>query len=343
VGSSMHAQSSVEWQRDVPDGSWDRQLMSRGGNFLQSTHWGAFRMALGQTVFFGQGDGWQCVALVQRAHRVMRLYCPYGPVAEDRASFERAVAGLRQLAHREGAIFARTEPIAPITETDLRQLGHKPALKSMQPAHTWVQDLTKSREALFNEFSANNRNRYRGAAKKGISITQSTTPGDVGILLRMLHDVADRVGAKMHDDEYFRIMAEVIMGRDAATLYVAWHEGEPVAASLAFDTSTTRFYAYSGNAVRARKLHPGAPLLATMILDAKDRGQRTFDFCGAAPPDEPDHPWAGFTQFKQSFGGEYRTFLGTWEAAFSPLYHAYRSTYKISNLFTGSDDTPVSA
>ena len=54
------------------------------------------------------------------------------------------------------------------------------------------------------------------------------------------------------------------------------------------------------------------------LLDAHDAGIRTADLFGLAPPDEPNHPWAGFSAFKRSFGGEDVTHLGTWERDIVP-------------------------
>jgi lipid II:glycine glycyltransferase (peptidoglycan interpeptide bridge formation enzyme) len=329
----------MEWRRDVPDGSWDTQLFERGGHFLQGTHWGAFHQTMGRTVFFGQGDGWQCLALVERAHRVTRLYCPYGPVADSRESFLVANAELQKLAKREGAIFVRTEPLAPVTQQDLGQLGHKPALQNIQNVLTWVQDLTKPRDVLMSEFSATHRRYFNTAAKRGLRITTSVDPADIRIFLLAIRDLAKNNGMRPHDDAYYQAMADVLMPRDAARLYVAWHQDEPVATALAFDSPTTRYYAHAAGFREARKLHPGIPLMATMIFDAQERGQQTFDFVGVAPPGEPDHPWAGFTRFKQSFGGEYRHYLGTWEIASSPLYHGYRSAYKINHMLAGRKRT----
>ncbi len=163
------------------------------------------------------------------------------------------------------------------------------------------------------EFAANVRNRWRNAYKKDVSVTRSDDPADVEVLLKMLADVSSHTGITNHSDDYYRRQAQVLMEREAAALYVTRHGDEPIAASIVFDSPTTRYYTHSGSLLEARKLHSGTVMLATMMLDAQERGQQVFDFVGAAPKDEPDHPWAGFTEFKQSFGGRYRQYLGTWE------------------------------
>jgi lipid II:glycine glycyltransferase (peptidoglycan interpeptide bridge formation enzyme) len=309
----MSVDASWSW-RSEPGDSWDEQLFGRGGPFLQSTHWAAFQRSGGREVFFGAGPGWQCLAVIERAGENARIYCPYGPVADDAEAFAAAVTALRALGDEHRVLFIRSEPWAPVERHDVLALGYAPARRNLQPGLTWVQDLRgKSHDGLLGEFSANNRNRYRNAHKKGLTVTASTDPADVEILLAMVHDVARNNGITPHDDDYYRRQAGTLAGRGAATLYVTRHHDRPVAAAIVFDSPTTRYYAHSGSLLEARALHPGAVMLATMVLDARERGQEVFDFVGAAPASEPDHPWAGFTRFKQSFGGRYREYLGTWE------------------------------
>ncbi|GLH99447.1 methicillin resistance protein [Phytohabitans aurantiacus] len=309
----MSLSLSTPWQHVISDEAWDRRLFTHGGHFLQSSHWAAFQRANGREVYFGSGDDWQCMTVVERAGENARLYCPYGPVATTAEGLAEAMRALLDLGRQEKALFIRTEPNAPVTRDDLIALGHQPAKRNMQPGLTWIQDLRKTRDELIGEFAANIRNRWRNAYKKDITVASSTDPADVAILLDMIHDVANNTGMKPHDDEYYQRQAAALMERDAATIYVTRHGDRPIAASIVYDSPTTRYYAHSGSLLDARNLHPGTVMLATMVLDARERGQTTFDFVGAAPKDEPDHPWAGFTMFKQSFGGQYREYLGTWE------------------------------
>ncbi|MFI5916413.1 lipid II:glycine glycyltransferase FemX [Dactylosporangium sp. NPDC051541] len=324
----MSRHSSVSWRNEVPGQSWDDELFARGGHFLQSTHWATFNKWLGRKLFFGRGPGWQCFAILERTNKVTRLFCPYGPVADSLESYQLATTQLRALAKDEGAMFVRVEPWAPVTKADLERLMHTPALRDIHPSLVFQQDLTKPREQILREMSKNNRQRYRNAAKNGVRVDASHDPSDVEHLLMVVHEVAAHNHIVQPPDDYFRTMVSVLLPRDAATLYIARHHGEPVSAALVFDGPTTRHVAHSGSLHSHRNAHPGAIMRATMMLDAQERGLKTFDSLGVAPPGEPDHPWAGVTTFKLSFGGDYRYYLGTWELPASPLYYAYRSVYR---------------
>ena len=51
---------------------------------------------------------------------------------------------------------------------------------------------------------------------------------------------------------------------------------------------------------------------------------------GDEPPDQPDHPWSGFTQFKRSFGGMLLTRAGTWDLPVRPwLYRTWSAAQRL--------------
>ncbi len=318
----------MEWHKGIPDATWDKHLFASGGHFLQSSHWAAFQAALDQSVFYAEGKDWQCLAILEASRTGRRLYCPYGPTAQSNKALGDAFTSLHRLAREHKALFVRVEPMLPVVRVGLASLGLKPALKDIQPAQTWVQHLNKSLDELLADFTPTNRNLYRTAANKGLTFRASHDPADITIFLTMIHDVAANTGMQPHSDHYYQTMAKVLLPRKAAKIYIAEHKGAPVGAAIVFDSPTTRYYAHAGNLFEARKLHPGSPLLATMIFDAKKQGQATFDFVGISPLGQDNHPWNGFSKFKRSFGGEYRAYRGTWELPAHPLYRLYRGVYQ---------------
>ena len=60
------------------------------------------------------------------------------------------------------------------------------------------------------------------------------------------------------------------MPQGAAVLYIARLEGEPIGASLVYDSDDTRTYAHAATDQTHRKLSAGIPLVVTMIMDAND-------------------------------------------------------------------------
>lgn len=323
----------TQWQQGIPDQAWDKQLFAQDGHFTQSSHWAAVQKALGHRVYFAQGAGWQCLAVVEKGQLGSRLYCPYGPTVKSSAALDLCLSSLKQLAKQLGVAYIRVEPQGKLTPVQLKARGFKPAPKDTQPKFTWVKDLGKPDEQLLSEMTSTNRNLHNTAAKKGISLKESRSIGDLNIFLDMIHEVAKLTGIKPHSDKEFEAIASTLIPRGAAKLYFAIHQNKPLASALVYDSPNTRYYAHAANYHAARKLHPGSPLLTRMILDAKQNGQKQFDFFGIAPPDQPGHRWAGFSRFKQSFGGHQKEFLGTWELPVRPMrYAAYRLAHKAKSI-----------
>jgi lipid II:glycine glycyltransferase (peptidoglycan interpeptide bridge formation enzyme) len=312
------------WQQIVP-ADWQTKQRKLGAHFLQSAEWGAFQHAYGHKIFYCIGDGWSWLATVETGKLGSRLYCPYGPTAASPKALAEALQALQACAKSEHLAYVRVEPQGSLDEQSLRSLGLRPAHRTIQPRYTFVKNLTKNDDDLMAEMSATNRNLYRTAGKKGITFRTSTNPADISIFLEMMHEVATKNDITIHADHYYQVMAEVLMPFKALILYIADLEGQPVASSIVLDDTTTRYYAHAASKASARKLHPGTPLVAHMIFDAKAAGKQAFDFYGIAPPDQPNHRWAGFTQFKQSFGGQIVDMHGTWELGINkPIYAAYK-------------------
>lgn len=296
-------------------------------HFLQSEPWQHFQQALGRAPLLDSGDGWSYTAYLEKGAGNTRLYTPYGPVIDSPEAFAEALVSLKKLANEHGATFLRIEPTYPLTPDFLRQNGFKPVTyQQLNPTHTLVIDLSKSENDILAQMSQNSRNLTRNYAKKGLTITQSQDPKDITILTSLLQGVAARNSITPHSDDYFKKQAEVLLPLGAAHLFYVSHQDQPIAAALVYDSPTTRYYAHAAADDAFRKLSAGTALVGQMILEAKSRGLSQFDLYGIAPPDQPSHPWSGFTKFKKSFGGDIVTYGGTWDLPLKPLaYRAYRS------------------
>lgn len=300
-------------------------------NFLQTTAWARFQQELGFPVFEHQGTDYSYLAILQRNAAGPYLYCPYGPEAEGIRQLNSAIDSLQQLAADQGARFIRIEPVPAGAHSSLekvaaalRRAGFRHAPRDIQPARSWLVDLTEPEDDLLRGMKSTNRNLHRNIQKKGVTFSSSNDPADVDILLRFLHQVAEQSQFKPQDDAYLQTAAKMLMPDGHATLYFAALDEEPIGAAMVYDSADTRTYAHAALDGRYRKLSAGIPMVVRMILDAKAKGLKTFDMWGIAPDDEPDHPWAGFSYFKKSFGGAPVQHPGTWDLPVNkPVYAAY--------------------
>lgn len=111
------------------------------------------------------------------------------------------------------------------------------------------------------------------------------------------------------------------------------HKPEVLAAGLVFDDKDTRYNLQGAQSDLGRKYHATGLLTLQMILDSKlKRHQRIFDFWGIAPEGAgPDHPWAGFTAFKKTFGGTEVHYAGTWDIVLdNRKYHLYQALRRLN-------------
>ncbi|MBQ2660628.1 peptidoglycan bridge formation glycyltransferase FemA/FemB family protein [Candidatus Saccharibacteria bacterium] len=332
----------------------------------QSKAWAQLQDDLGEKYFFRQADGYQYLAILKQTPAGNYLYCPYGPAAEDGASFKRAIKSLHALASGQRAIFIRVEP------TDAKMVNHLPdtAKKSqdLNPKETWILDLSGSEAELKDKLPSRLLRYYKSATKKGITIEKSHRSEDIKYLLDLQRALAKEKGINTFSEHYL----QTELKQPFATLYLVklkngtWTGDAPgggpplsvrevgeekarqdpprgysavpaekiVAAGLVFDDNTTRYNLQGAQSDEGRKLHATGILTIQLILDAHAQGQKLFDFWGVAPEGAPStHPWAGFTNFKKTFAGYQENHAGTYDIVLKPAkYKLYQTTRKLNRL-----------
>ena len=254
------------------------------------------------------------------------LYCPYGPCYADKSGFNQTLESLIDLAKAENAFFIRIEPQDP----EFKNYKPKNAKKShdLNPKETWLLDLTGNDDDLKAKLPSRLLRYYRGAEKKGITIETSKDPSDIHYLSDLQKALAKEKGISTFSEHYLATELQ----QPFATLYLVKHEGKVIAAGLVFDDDTTRYNLQGAQSDEGRKLHATGILTIQLILDAKAKDLKIFDFWGIAPEGAPaDHPWAGFTNFKKTFAGYERDYAGTYDIVLSPAkYKAYGLLRKIN-------------
>lgn len=307
--------------------------MSLQQHFLQSKHWQAFRRSRGIATIRRSGDGWEYLALLEPSTFLTRLYCPYGPTVRDEQALSDAITDLRAQAKHRRAGVLRIQPIG-VTLDQVRAVA--PTVRPIeysQPTSTWLLDLSPSLDDLYAGMKQNTRNICRNYAKKGLSYRQSTDPADMTELVRLLKQVAQHNQIAIHNDGYFSAQAEVLLGDDSARLHFIDYKGTVIAAALTYQANGVVYYAHAAADHQHRPLGASTALLGELIVWAKHEGYHTFDFFGIAPTDEDDHPQAGLTRFKQSFGGYRYDYLPTMEIPLKRLryglYTLARRLYRI--------------
>ena len=305
----------------------------------QTKEWEKLQKDLGEETFFVEEKDFTYLAILKKTKFGNYLYLPYGPVLNSKNAYKKAAESLQELAKEKSVTFIRIEPQSP--ENAREWLKTPNILKStdLNPAHTWVLDITAEKDEIIKNFSQGTRTRYNQYERKGLSVMATKNPEKIKELVRLQHQVAKDKGINAFSEDYLKAELE----QPFASLYlVAYNpannqslkdesekvdEPKIIAASLFFDYDGTRYYMQSASDYTYRKLPATVALLTTAIFDAKEKGLERFDFWGIAPDGAPkDHPWAGFTEFKKSFGGFPVEYCGTYDIVLN------KSKYKLYNL-----------
>ena len=302
----------------------------------QSKSWQKLQKDLKETSFYEKNADFSYLAILKSTPVGNYLYLPYGPVAETEKGLKKALESLSKLAKTKSAIFTRIEPQNAKYAPLLAKYGIKS--HDLNPKDTWILDLEPDEATLKSNFSQGTRTRYNQFPKKGLSVTTSRDPADIKYLVDLQRPLAESKKISTFDENYLKTELK----QDFATLYLVHYTKDSsdsdhiIAASLFFDYEDTRYYMQSAASLdpEYRKLPATVALLATAIFDAKSAGLTKFDFWGIAPDGAPkDHPWAGFTSFKKSFGGTPVHYCGTWDIVYHPLkYKLYQLLRQLNRL-----------
>lgn len=303
-------------------------------HLLQSPEWEAYEKSEGQVPFRIEGEGFSALAVLKKTMLGNYLYCPYGPtiefqnVEECKQNFKRAIEALKALAKEQKAFFIRVEPTFDvINDAELKALGFEKS-QDIDPAHTWVLNLADlSQEEILAGIEKRKLRHWRTHKNKGISLRQTQDPEQITILTQFLKGLGERDHFNPQNEAHLKGQLKA----GFAKLYVAELDGEPIAAALIYDHDGVRYYAHAATDDEHRKLMAGTIILIQMIVDAKENGEKVFDFWGITTSEDPKHPWYGFTQYKKSFGGEQVDYAGTWDLPVKGLrYKLYKVVRKIN-------------
>ena len=321
---------------------WDDFVRTHGGHILQSTPWAELKSRFGweaQRLALVRVD--DLVAGAQILYRKLPLglqfaYIPRGPVADpqDHETFAALIDALCDAARARGAFVLKIElniktpsPVGGLS--DGGGLGVGVVGLPIQPRTTIHIDLTRDLDTLLAQMKPKWRYNIRLAERKGVRVREGSAE-DVAMFYRLLQLTGERDAFAIHSLDYYRVAFESFAKQDAARLFVAEYEREPLAVIFVTALGEEAIYLYgaSGNAHRERM--PNHALHWHAMQWAKSRGCTHYDLWGIA-----DTAWAeapsvekeetpgdahlphGLYQFKQGFGGAVVRYVGAYDVVFS--------------------------
>ncbi len=287
---------------------------------LQSWYWGKAREETGLEVLrIGEFEDDKLENVFQMTiHKTPFLPIKLGYLPRSRLPSKKALDFLAQTGRKKNLAFIKLEPYVKRSDISGNEdfFKSKNLKKSPHPLFTkWtiLLDLRKSEEELLANMKNKTRYNIRLAKRKGIVVKLMDNEQGFKIFSKLYFDTCKRQNYKGHTPEYHRIIWQTLKGKTAHIL-IAFYKNEPLAAYEVFLYKDTLYYPYGGSSLKYRNFMPTNLLMWETILFGKRQGAEIFDMWGSLPPDyDQSHPWAGFTRFKQGYGGEFTEFIGAWD------------------------------
>jgi lipid II:glycine glycyltransferase (peptidoglycan interpeptide bridge formation enzyme) len=304
--------------------AWDALVAAHpSAGFMQSWAWSRFKEVEGYlTVRLGlfQDEALRGGAIAfafPSPAEAGLLAVPDGPVLdwgtpEAAAAFPGLVGALRRSPPGRRAVALRVEPRLTAIPAVLAGLARAPV--DLVPDQTLEIALGPEGDMLAG-MKPKGRYNTRLAQRRGVEVTSSSDPAEVHELYPVLAETARYQGFLLEPKSFFINLTQALvpaMGRFAFARY----KGITLAAALTVRHGHTVTYLYGGHLPLFRDVMASYALHWHLLREAADEGYRVYDFYGYVPPDRPDHPYAGFSRFKEKFGGRPVARIGSRDVVF---------------------------
>jgi lipid II:glycine glycyltransferase (peptidoglycan interpeptide bridge formation enzyme) len=203
-----------------------------------------------------------------------------------------------------------------------------------QPQYTFVVPLVtddgtrRTQDDVLSGMNQLWRRNIRKAEKAGVVVSTGTAED-----LKAFHDLYAHTAQRDHFRPrplaYFQTMYDALGAEDPGriTLWLAHHEGDLVAATIAVRVGRHAWYSYGASSTDKREVRGSNAVQWAMIRDALARGADVYDLRGITDTLDADDPHIGLIQFKAGTGGEAVETVGEWDLPLS------RTLYKGFELY----------
>ncbi|MFA6963174.1 MAG: peptidoglycan bridge formation glycyltransferase FemA/FemB family protein [Patescibacteria group bacterium] len=311
-------------------------------NIFQSKEWEQFKLATGYQKSYWVGD-----ILVLQKNLPLGYSMLYAPMANSESGIWNLESGIkefskqiREIARQNNSIFFRLEFNVPVAGPNSKfkildsRFGFAKAFEEMQPEHTLLLDLSKTEEELLSEMKQKGRYNIKVASKNEVKIHFGTSPNDIDSFYNLYEQTAKRHGITHRAKKYFIQLVEILSQKGYCRVYTAKKtiggKETDLAAMIMVYSGETAIYMFGASNDDFKNTMAPYLMQWTAIRDAKEEKYKKYDFFGIAPDDNPKHPWAGVTRFKQQFGGQAAQIAGSYDLIIQPTaYQLFKIAEKI--------------
>jgi lipid II:glycine glycyltransferase (peptidoglycan interpeptide bridge formation enzyme) len=167
------------------------------------------------------------------------------------------------------------------------------------------------------------RRNIRKAEKAGVEVRLGER-NDLAAFHRVYVETAERDHFTPRPLRYFEQMWDALRAEDPARihLYLAYHEGDLVAATTMVRVGRHAWYSYGASTSHKRDVRGSNAVQWRMMSDALEAGASVYDMRGITDTLAADDPHIGLIQFKVGTGGQAVEYLGEWDYPINRVLYA---------------------
>ena len=293
-------------------------------NFLQSPLWAETNRLIGHEIVVETfNDKAMFLGIIKNAKRGRYLEIPGGPLVdwEDKQLVKNIFNRIQKIAKEKKCVFVRFRPQILNTEKNqqlLENLNLVDAPMHLHAQDTVILDLEKTEEELLADLRRQTRYEVRRAKKLNIKVKEEANTETLKEFHKVQVETAHRQNFIPPNEK--TLLSEYEAFKENLKLYVARTEDEkPIAYGLVLIFGNEAEYFEAASTELNRKLPGAYALLWAAIKDLKKLGLKRFNLWGIAPPNQPDHRYAGVTTFKTGFGGKIIEFIPAKDLVINPI------------------------
>lgn len=169
------------------------------------------------------------------------------------------------------------------------------------------------------------RRNIKKAAKEGVEVTRGTRE-DLAAFHTLYAHTAERDHFTPRPASYFTTMYDALTAEhpDRFVLWLAHHDGDLVAATIAIRVGEHAWYSYGASSTEKREVRGSNAVQWAMIRDAIAEGAAVYDLRGITETLDASDSHVGLIQFKVGTGGEAVEYAGEWDLPLNRvLYKAF--------------------
>jgi len=293
----------------------DVRQSDKWGKYLEELGWKSHRTPGGVNVFLRK----TFIATVVKIQKPLPMN-------------ESDIDGIEEYCKKFKPIFIKIEPFIGQNLSVLEEKGYKKSFEPLTPPSTIYINLTKSEEELWKKVSHSGKYSVKRAQRESTVTRFYQNPPRQK--LDLYYEMLKETGRRKHFyvPSINDLLAKVkVFGKECHLVLSFNQEGDLLSGKFYLCHKDMVLYSTGGTSEKGLKTKAGYELLWKSILYFKGLRYKILDLEGRDDPrfEQATRDWAGFTHFKEKFGGEDIEFPYPYIKYFSPVFKLLSKFYKL--------------